>query len=104
MSWWGSPKRQPRSGVHDWAADSGGASTISFNTVGSNVAPDMSKVAKPKRVVAEHGEHTLICIKTSNNYYDEHGIHGRFYICKSKSDADAIARWHGWLRSQGVDV
>lgn len=103
MSWVGGV-RQLRSGVHDLASDSGGASTISFNTVGSNVSPDMSTVSVPKRIVATHGEHTLVCIKTSHNYYDEYGIHGRFYLCRSKSDADAIARWHGWLRSQGVDV
>lgn len=28
--------------------------------------------------------------------------HGRWYVGKAQSDADAVSRWRGWLRSQGV--
>jgi Holliday junction resolvase RusA-like endonuclease len=27
--------------------------------------------------------------------------HGRFYIGRAQSDADAMSKWRGWLRSQG---
>ena len=30
--------------------------------------------------------------------------HGRFYVGKAQSDLDAVSRWRGWLRSQGLTV
>jgi hypothetical protein len=28
--------------------------------------------------------------------------HGRWYVGKAQSDSDALSKWRGWLRSQGV--
>lgn len=56
-----------------------------------------------ERTLAESHGHRLVIGRDMDAYDIAPAPHGRFYIGKAQSDADAVSRWRGWLRSQGVD-
>ena len=55
------------------------------------------------RVLGEVAGHECVVGVMGTDVYDRDG-HGTWYLCRYVSDADALSRWRGWLRSQGVDA
>ena len=56
-----------------------------------------------ERTLAESHGHRCVVYRDGEFYDKAPEPHGRFYLGKAQSDADAVSRWRGWLRSQGVD-
>ena len=56
-----------------------------------------------KRVLGTIAGHECVVSVMGDSVYDRDG-HGTWYLCGYVSDADALSRWRGWLRSQGVDA
>ena len=56
-----------------------------------------------KRVLGTIAGHECVLSVMGDSVYDRDG-HGTWYLCGYVSDADALSRWRGWLRSQGVDA
>lgn len=54
-----------------------------------------------RRVIADHNGHTLI-LTWEGTCCDVQGEEVT-YLFRFVSEADAIARWHGWLRSIGEE-
>lgn len=56
-----------------------------------------------ERTLAEVSGHRCVIGRDMEVYDVAPAPHGRFYVGKAQSDLDAVSRWRGWLRSQGVD-
>lgn len=56
-----------------------------------------------ERTLAESHGHKCVVYRDGEFYDKAPEPHGRFYLGHAQSDADAVSRWRGWLRSQGVD-
>ena len=61
------------------------------------------RFAATKRVLETIAGHECVVSVMGDSVYDRDG-HGTWYLCRYVSDADALSRWRGWLRSQGVDA
>jgi hypothetical protein len=87
--------------MRSWNADAGGANEISgFGN--DTVSP---RPAGPvERTLAESHGHRCVVYRDGEFYDKAPEPHGRFYLGKAQSDADAVSRWRGWLRSQGLAV
>ena len=57
-----------------------------------------------ERTLAESHGHRCVVYRDGEFYDKAPEPHGRFYLGKAQSDADAVSRWRGWLRSQGLTV
>ncbi len=57
-----------------------------------------------ERTLGESHGHRLVIGRDMDAYDIAPPPHGRFYMGKAKSDLDAVSRWRGWLRSQGLTV
>ena len=57
-----------------------------------------------ERTLAESHGHRCVAYRDGEFYDKAPEPHGRFYLGKAQSDADAVSRWRGWLRSQGLTV
>lgn len=80
-------------------SDVGTALSISFGTRRETAEPTVRPVEV--EVASKKGHHLVYCT-ADRAYYDYAPVHGRFYMGRCRSEKDAIARWDGWLRSQGV--
>ena len=60
------------------------------------------------RILVDHvdtpSSHRLYYLIRENAYFSYDHAHGFAYFGRCRGDADAKARWRGWLRSQGVIV
>lgn len=56
-----------------------------------------------RRVLGTIAGHECVVSVMGDTVYDRDG-HGTWYLCGYVSDADALSRWRGWLRSQGVSA
>lgn len=56
-----------------------------------------------ERTLGESHGHRCVIGRDMEVYDIAPPPHGRFYVGRAQSDADALSRWRGWLRSQGVD-
>lgn len=59
---------------------------------------------RTERTLGESHGHRCVIGRDMDVYDIAPAPHGRFYIGRAQSDADALSRWRGWLRSQGVMV
>lgn len=57
---------------------------------------------RTERTLGESHGHRCVIGRDMDVYDIAPAPHGRFYIGRAQSDADALSRWSGWLRSQGV--
>lgn len=57
---------------------------------------------RTERTLAESHGHCCVIGRDMDVYDIAPAPHGRFFIGRAQSDADALSRWRGWLRSQGV--
>lgn len=57
---------------------------------------------RTERTLGESHGHRCVLCRDGEVYDIAPEPHGRFYIGRAQSDADALSRWRGWLRSQGV--
>ena len=62
------------------------------------------KSRAPDRTIAKHRGHRLVVDFFNRDCYDVSETGGHWYLFRYTSDKEAVARWHGWLRSRGVEV
>lgn len=86
--------------MRSWNTDAGGANEIGGFGNGTASPRPASPV---ERTLAESHGHRCVIGRDMDAYDIAPAPHGRFYIGRAQSDADAVSRWRGWLRSQGVD-
>lgn len=79
----------------------GGPSEIGrFGT--SRDATPRRPAGRTERTLGESHGHRCVIGRDMDVYDMAPPPHGRFYIGRAQSDADAMSKWRGWLRSQGV--
>lgn len=57
---------------------------------------------RTERTLAESHGHRCVIGRDMEVFDIAPPPHGRWYVGKAQSDADALSKWRGWLRSQGV--
>lgn len=85
--------------MRSWNTDAGGANEI--GRFGHGAASPLP-AGPVERTLAESHGHRCVIGRDMDVYDMAPAPHGRFYIGRARSDADAVSRWRGWLRSQGV--
>lgn len=79
----------------------GGPSEVDrFGT--SRDATPRRPAGRTERTLAESHGHRCVIGRDMDVYDIAPAPHGRFYVGRAQSDVDALSKWRGWLRSQGV--
>lgn len=82
---------------------SGAPSTVQPMPSNAGVDGSPHPAGPVERTLAESHGHRCVVYRDGEFYDKAPEPHGRFYLGHAQSDTDAVSRWRGWLRSQGVD-